>query len=44
MKFFIDTTNLAMFHQCIKKLHDYGYISYNPYLNATVRSQVHFLV
>ncbi len=34
-------SGLATYHKCIKDLHDYGYIQYEPSYNPAVSSQVY---
>jgi hypothetical protein len=36
-------SGLATYHKCIKDLHDYGYIQYEPSYNPAVSSQVYLL-
>jgi replication initiation and membrane attachment protein DnaB len=33
----------ATYHKCIKDLHDYGYIQYEPSYNPAISSRVHLL-
>ena len=36
-------SGLATYHKCIKDLHEFGYIKYNPSYNPSINSQVYLL-